>query len=201
MRRDSPGEKPLNVTLLRRRLAKRKEFAQLAGVTRRDPLLTALRRKEARAAHAKGKYQLPEAKASVGCELGSKGFLRVRRWQQLWWIRGRLKIKQKLVFQGFGSWARCFRQTHENRNNQNFSSPCLVTSWPSYHFPRITAPRVAYVRSCVSLHAQCPALAPDSQAWALTMGNAECFVVIWSPRAQCPALVPDSRGVVLQGVL
>ena len=27
------------------------------------------------------------------------------------------------------------------------------------------------------------------------MGNAECFVVIWSLRAQCPALAPDSRGV------
>lgn len=70
MRRDSPGEKPLNVTLLRRRLAKRKEFAQLAGVTRRDPLLTALRRKEARAAHAKGKYQREKRVSAVN--LGAK---------------------------------------------------------------------------------------------------------------------------------
>ena len=69
------------------------------------------------------------------------------------------------------------------------SSPCLVTSWPFYHFHRITAPRVAYARSCVSLHAQCPALAPDSQA--VGPDNGECRVFcsnLESARAMsCPS--------------
>lgn len=53
----APEKSPLNVQLLQRRRDKQKHCLELANVTRRDPVLTALRRREARQQHAKKKYE------------------------------------------------------------------------------------------------------------------------------------------------
>lgn len=56
-RAQKPERTPLNVTLLQRRLAKQKDFADTVQFSRRDPLLVALRRREKRQAHNKAKFQ------------------------------------------------------------------------------------------------------------------------------------------------
>ena len=56
-RAQQPEKTPLNISLLQRRWAKQKQFAEGEAISRRDPWLVALRRKEKRWAHNKRKYE------------------------------------------------------------------------------------------------------------------------------------------------
>ena len=72
-----PERSPLNIALLQRRKEKQQAFADLTRVSRRDPFLVALRKREKRQEHQKRKYQrqkrvlavnLEEASASSGSD-------------------------------------------------------------------------------------------------------------------------------------
>eukprot|EP00435_Cladocopium_sp_Y103_P031476 s1340_g8.t1 len=80
-RQQVPEKTPLNTALLQRRLERQKMFSNLPMVSRRDSVLTALRRKEKRAAVARVKYQrqkrvlavnLQEADSSSGEDTSSE---------------------------------------------------------------------------------------------------------------------------------
>lgn len=70
-RATQPERSPLNIALLQRRRDKQKDFANITGVTRRDPLLVALRKREKRLAHSRRKYQRQKRVLAVNLEEAS----------------------------------------------------------------------------------------------------------------------------------
>ena len=70
-RNDKPEKKPLNTEVLRRRLEQHRSVNPLDGVSRRDPYLTQLLRREKHAAKRSAKQRRAKAALAVDLEIDS----------------------------------------------------------------------------------------------------------------------------------